>query len=117
MKNKVAMQTLRQKKKSRRQSVKNRMNSLIEEAQKRQSLIQVDEVKYTSSEKSVGNIGVHVIGNNDNVVVNNAVTVMDKSVSGASSSNVRARRVRDGCDKDIASGRKRKLSPFTKKNF
>ena len=110
------MQTLRQKKKSRRQSVKNRMNSLIEEAQKRQSLIEVDEVKYTSSDKSVGNIDAHIIPNNDNDVVNNAVKVMDKNVAGASS-NVTSVRVRDGCGKDIISGRKRKLSPSTKKNF
>ena len=93
------------------------MNSLIEEAQKRQSLIEVDEVKYTSSDKSVGNIGVRIIPNNDGVAVNNAVTVMDKNVSGGSSSNVRSVRVRDGCGKDIISGRKRKLSPSTKKNF
>ena len=39
---------------------------------------------------------------------------MDKSVGGWR--NVRAEES-DGCDKDIASGRKRKLSPFTKKIF
>ena len=54
---------------------------MIEEAQKRQSLIEVDEVKYTSSDKSVGNIDAHIIPN-DNDVVNNAVKLWIKMLQG-----------------------------------